>query len=355
MMKTDRIFKTLTAVLAVIILVPLAMAQPGTIVDIEISGFAFAPANPTVEIGTTVRWTNLDAMAHTTTSNTGLWDSGLLNQTDQFMHTFLATGTFPYHCTPHPAMTGTITVVATGATTNVNIPGLLFSPADITVEIGTVVKWTNNQVGMLHNTTSDDGVWASPNLSNGQSFSFLFTSTGAFPYKCTLHALTMLGTVTVVSTGASAAVDIPGLSFNPDHLMIPMNTVVTWTNNDAMNHTATSLDMFWDSDIIPPGGTFSHLFLTPGTFPYDCTLHPTMLGEIMVEFPAAPFMCGDFNDDNQVNILDIIFLINHKFKGGPAPDPLEAADVNNDGLVNILDIIYLIDFKFKGGPALNCP
>ncbi len=71
------------------------------------------------------------------------------------------------------------------------------------------------------------------------------------------------------------------------------------------------------------------------------------------QMPSS-FVCGDINNDGLVNILDIIFLIDFKFKGGPAPDNLEAADVNNDGLVNILDIIYLINHKFKGGPAPDC-
>ncbi len=70
---------------------------------------------------------------------------------------------------------------------------------------------------------------------------------------------------------------------------------------------------------------------------------------------ACDFICGDVNDDGLVNILDIIFLIDYKFKNGPAPQELNAADVNNDGLVNILDIIYLIDYKFKSGPAPDCP
>ncbi len=67
------------------------------------------------------------------------------------------------------------------------------------------------------------------------------------------------------------------------------------------------------------------------------------------------FVCGDTNDDEIVNILDILYLIDYKFKDGPEPKPMLAADVNGDGLVNILDIIYLIDYKFKGGPEPNCP
>ncbi len=76
--------------------------------------------------------------------------------------------------------------------------------------------------------------------------------------------------------------------------------------------------------------------------------------DLSIMIPPA-FICGDINDDDIVNILDIIFLIDYKFKGGPAPETMASADVNSDGLVNILDIIYLIDYKFKGGPEPNCP
>ncbi len=64
--------------------------------------------------------------------------------------------------------------------------------------------------------------------------------------------------------------------------------------------------------------------------------------------------CGDLNDDELVNILDIVYLINYKYKEGPAPDPLESADVNSDELVNILDIVYLINYKYKDGPEPVC-
>ena len=60
---------------------------------------------------------------------------------------------------------------------------------------------------------------------------------------------------------------------------------------------------------------------------------------------------GDVNFDGIVNILDIMRMIDFKFKGGMAIVPIEVADVNGSGDFNILDIIYLIDYKYKGGPA----
>ncbi len=65
--------------------------------------------------------------------------------------------------------------------------------------------------------------------------------------------------------------------------------------------------------------------------------------------------CGDVNGSGTVDVLDIIFMIKYKFKGGPAPNDLSLADVNSDGTVNVIDIITMIDYKFKNGDPLNCP
>jgi len=67
------------------------------------------------------------------------------------------------------------------------------------------------------------------------------------------------------------------------------------------------------------------------------------------------FTCGDADGDEVVNILDITFLINYLYKGGPAPDPLQSTDVNSDGAVNILDVTYLINYLYREGPDPNCP
>ena len=79
---------------------------------VEIADFAYAPADLTITAGDTVTWTNLDAVAHTATDTGGAWDTGLLEQGESASITFTAAGTYEYLCTPHPSMTGRITVVA---------------------------------------------------------------------------------------------------------------------------------------------------------------------------------------------------------------------------------------------------
>lgn len=69
---------------------------------------------------------------------------------------------------------------------------------------------------------------------------------------------------------------------------------------------------------------------------------------------TAGVICGDANLDFGVDILDIVYLIEYKFKDGPAPEIMTISDVNHDTNVDILDIIYMIEYKFKDGPAPDC-
>lgn len=81
--------------------------QPNTV---SMSGMAFGPASMTVPKNTTVTWHNADAVAHTSTSDTGVWDTGNIPAGGSKTTTFTTAGTFTYHCTYHAMMTGTIVV-----------------------------------------------------------------------------------------------------------------------------------------------------------------------------------------------------------------------------------------------------
>jgi len=79
--------------------------------SINISNFAFSPASLTVKAGSTVTWTNNDATTHTVTGDTGTTlNSGNLAPSQTYSKTFTTQGTFGYHCSIHPFMTGTVTV-----------------------------------------------------------------------------------------------------------------------------------------------------------------------------------------------------------------------------------------------------
>jgi len=66
------------------------------------------------------------------------------------------------------------------------------------------------------------------------------------------------------------------------------------------------------------------------------------------------YICGDVDDDELINILDIVFLINFIYKSGAAPEPIESGNVNSDEAINILDVVHLINFVYKSGPEPVC-
>lgn len=64
-----------------------------------------------------------------------------------------------------------------------------------------------------------------------------------------------------------------------------------------------------------------------------------------------PYICGDVDDNEIVNISDAVGMVNYIFGSGVAPQPMESGDVNCDQLANISDAVYLIAFIFGGGAA----
>ncbi|MBZ1356550.1 MAG: cupredoxin family copper-binding protein [Candidatus Nealsonbacteria bacterium] len=80
---------------------------------------------------------------------------------------------------------------------NVVISSFAYVPQEITVQVGTMVVWRNNDTG-AHTVTSDDGdELNSPLLSTGDSFSHVFDNVGTFDYHCAPHPF-MQGRVIVV-------------------------------------------------------------------------------------------------------------------------------------------------------------
>ncbi len=91
---------------------PQPAAAAGTVSQtaVNISGFVYQPKTISVAAGTTVVWTNSDAMAHTVTADDGSFDSGTMATGATFSHTFTKAGSFSYHCALHPSMKASVNV-----------------------------------------------------------------------------------------------------------------------------------------------------------------------------------------------------------------------------------------------------
>jgi len=77
-------------------------------------------------------------------------------------------------------------ISSTPKTYDVEIKDFAFSPSTLTIKKGDSVKWTNKD-SVRHTATSDDGVFDSPLLSDGESFTFTFNEAGEFLYHCRPH------------------------------------------------------------------------------------------------------------------------------------------------------------------------
>jgi LPXTG-motif cell wall-anchored protein len=116
--------RTVIGMLALVFALVTAMAAPALAASVSMVDFDFQPATVTISAGQSVTWSNNASDPHTSTSDTGAWDSGTVNPGGSFTHTFNSVGTFAYHCTFHQSlgMVGTVIVQATGTGTGEPLP-----------------------------------------------------------------------------------------------------------------------------------------------------------------------------------------------------------------------------------------
>ena len=99
--------------------------------------------------------------------------------------------------------------------------------------------------------------------------------------------------------------------------------------------------------------------LEPGYYSSDIVIHSNdpddefyYIGAELTVNELLPYICGDADASESVNVSDAVYIINYVFNAGsPAPNPLESGDVNCDELVNVSDAVYIINYVFSGGPA----
>jgi plastocyanin len=102
----------------------------------------------------------------------------------------------------------------------------------------------------------------------------------------TLPELIGAGEAVVTAAASPATVQIDNFAFAPATLTVNAGTSVTWKNEDDSPHRIGDKNGTFTSAALDTDDTFSHTFAAPGEYPYICTIHPYMVGKIVVK-PAG--------------------------------------------------------------------
>jgi plastocyanin len=78
-------------------------------------------------------------------------------------------------------------------------------------------------------------------------------------------------------------VKIDNFSFGPQAITVPVGATVTWTNRDDIPHTSVSTEGVFKSKVMDTDEKFSYTFTKAGTYPYYCSIHPKMTGQVVVK------------------------------------------------------------------------
>ena len=189
----------------------------------------FAPGNVTVAVDGVVTWTNDDDMPHNVTSSSGAFQSPTLNPGATYKHTFTKPGTYPYVCTFHGGMSGTIVVPS--RTGSVPPPAPPHAPPPPT-------------------TPNPPAQPAGPStVTHGETKTY--------------------------------QIQVKDNSFSPSTVHARVGDTITWVNVGAMPHTVTAGNSTFDHQL-SPGQSYSYALRGPGTVGYVCSFHPGMNGTLVV-------------------------------------------------------------------------
>jgi plastocyanin len=78
-------------------------------------------------------------------------------------------------------------------------------------------------------------------------------------------------------------VRVDNFTFGPETLKVPVNSTVTWVNKDDVPHVIASDDGLFKSKALDTDDKYSYTFTTAGAYPYYCSVHPKMVGKIVVQ------------------------------------------------------------------------
>jgi len=78
-------------------------------------------------------------------------------------------------------------------------------------------------------------------------------------------------------------VRVDNFTFGPDTLTVSVNSTVTWVNKDDVPHVIASNDGMFKSKALDTDDRYSYTFSKAGTYSYYCSIHPKMVGKVVVQ------------------------------------------------------------------------
>jgi amicyanin len=96
-------------------------------------------------------------------------------------------------------------------------------------------------------------------------------------------AVVGFGALGAAIASAPAAVTIDNFAFNAPAITVAAGTTVTWSNNDDIPHTVRAVDGSFHSAAMDSGDHYSFTFTKPGVYSYFCSIHPKMVGKVIVK------------------------------------------------------------------------
>ncbi len=95
-----------------------------------------------------------------------------------------------------------------------------------------------------------------------------------------IGAMLAFGTV---SAQEANVVTIDNFSFTPKELTVAVGTTVKFVNHDDIPHTRVETNKVFRSKALDTDDSYTYTFATAGSFDYFCSLHPHMVGKVIVK------------------------------------------------------------------------
>lgn len=233
-MRSTRLLSPVMALALAFVLGTSALLLPQTAqaqtTGVTIQNYAFTPPTISVPVGATVTWVNNDPVAHTASSDTGVWDSGVIQPGASYSHTFTQAGTFTYHCRIHPSMMG---VVMVGVSQQAGTPTVTVMPSVVVAGSRALVSgggFTPNNWAFVH--------WQRPDGTTNGVWIFT-TSTGMFTLSLGFNPLHGVGTELVAALDFATGRQAPAVSVSVMPPVSPGSGQLSATINPVPNGGST--------------------------------------------------------------------------------------------------------------------